>query len=176
MKTIDFVRAGSVLCLLSVPATTAGAQGVSDPAPIVSAFNETCRRGFPDLATIRQQAESQGWVRRSARMIVEESDPRLRKAAPPEFFHKGDMMLVLSVPNKVWKNYACTISVSADSSLNTQALAQAVSAALDGAQASMAKERGGERAAWHVKSGFVVKASVSESGRLRRANLAVVTS
>jgi D-serine deaminase-like pyridoxal phosphate-dependent protein len=75
MKTIDFVRAGSVLCLLSVPATIARAQGVSDPAPMVSAFNETCRRGFPDLETISQRAQSQGWIQRSVRLIAEKSDP-----------------------------------------------------------------------------------------------------
>ncbi|HLL31249.1 MAG TPA: hypothetical protein VK403_09660 [Allosphingosinicella sp.] len=176
MKTIYFFRAGGALCLLSVSATIAGAQGVSDPAPIVSAFNETCRRGFPDLETISQRAQSQGWIRRSVRLIAEESDPKLRKAAPPEFLQKDGMTLVLSAPNKVWNNFTCGISVSAENTLDTQALAQAVSAALDGAQASVAKERGAKRATWHVKSGFVVKASVSRSGRIRTANLAVQTS
>jgi hypothetical protein len=176
MKTIDFVRFGSALSLMIVPATVAGAQGVSDPAPIISAFNETCRRGFPNLETIRQRAESQGWIRRSVRMIAEESDPRFRRVAPPEFFQKGDMTLALSAPNKVWNWSSCIISVSAEKTLDTRGLAEAVSAALDGAQASVVKERGVERAIWQVKSGLVVKASVSESGRIRRANLAVLTS
>jgi hypothetical protein len=176
MKTANFIRLSGALCLMTVPATHAWAEGVADPGSIISAFNETCRRGFPDLNGIRQRAESQGWIRRSVRLIAEESDPKLRNVAPPEFLQKGDMTLVLSSPNRVWNTSGCTISVSAGTTLDTQALAQAVSAALDGAQPSIAKERGVERATWQVKSGMVVKASVSKRGGIRTANLAVLTS
>jgi len=176
MKTIDFVRFGSALCLTIVPAAVAGAQGVSDPAPIISAFNETCRRGFPNLETIRQRAESLGWNRLSARLVAGASDRRLRDADIPEFFQKGDMTMVLSAPNVLSNKSSCNISVSAEKTLDTHRLAEAVSAALDGAEASVAKERGVEQATWQVKSGMVVKASVRKSGRMRMANLSVLTS
>lgn len=176
MKIADYVRLSSALCLTMVPATIAGAQGASDPAPIVSAFNETCRRGFPNLETIRQRAGSLGWIQRSARLIAGRSDPKLRNVALPDFFQKGDMTLVLFAGNALSYKTSCGISVSAEKTLDTRGLAEAVSAALDGAQASVAKERGVEQATWHLKSGVVVKASVSKSGRIRTANLAVLTS
>ena len=176
MKTIDLVRFSSALCLMIVPATVAGAQGVSDPAPIISAFNETCRRGFPNLETIRQRAESLGWIRRSARLISEASDPRLRTVAMPDFFGKGDMMLMLSAPNALTNKSSCGISISAGKAMDIGAFAAAVSAALDGAQASVGKEKGVDQATWQLRSGLVVRASVSKSGRTRTANLVVLTS
>jgi hypothetical protein len=176
MKTIDLVRFSGALCLAIVPATVAGAQSASDPATIISAFNETCRRGFPNLETIRQRAESLGWIRRSARLIGEGSDPRLRTVAMPEFFGRGDMMLVLSNANALTSKSSCGIAVSGEKTMDTRALAAAVSAALDGAQATIVKERGVEQATWQLKSGLVVRASVSKPGRLRTVNLTVLTS
>jgi hypothetical protein len=175
MKAVHFARLSSALCLATVPAAVAGARGVSDPAPIISAFNETCRRGFPDLETIRQGAESRGWIRQSVRMIGERSDRKLRKAPLPDFFQKGDMTLILSAPYKRWTNSSCTVWVLAEKTLDTHGLAAAVSAALNGAQASLAKERGVERATWQVKPGMAVKASVIQSGGIRTANLAIIT-
>lgn len=175
MKTIDLVRCTSALCLIAVPATIAGAQSVSDPAPIVSAFNETCRRGFPNLETISHRAQSLGWIKRSARLIEERSDPKLRNVALPDFFGKGDMMLSLFASNALTSKSSCGISVSGEKMLDMQTFAQAVSAALDGAQPSLAKERGVESATWRVRSGMVVKASISKAGRRRTANLTVVT-
>jgi hypothetical protein len=171
MKTIDFVRIGSALCLAMLPAAAAGAQSVSDPAPIIAAFNETCRRGFPNLETVRQRAESLGWIKRSARLIAGGSG-----FAMPDFFGKGDMMLMLSAPNALNGKSSCGIAVSGKMTLETVALAEAVSAALDGAQPSFAKERGAEQAIWHLKSGVVVRASVTKPGRIRTVNLVVLTS
>ena len=176
MKTIDFVRLSSAACLAIVPASVAGAQSASDPATILSAFNETCRRGFPNLDTVRQRAESQGWIRRSARLIAEGTHPRLRNVAMPEFFGKGDMMLSLSSPNALSTRFSCGIAVSGKQTMDTRTLAAAVSAALDGAQATIVKEKGAEQATWQLKSGLVVRASVSKPGRLRTVNLVVLTS
>jgi hypothetical protein len=175
MKIAHFVRLGAALCVMTVPAAVAGAEAISDPAAIISAFNETCRRGFPDLETIRRQARSQGWVQRSARLIAEGSDPKLRSADVPDFFQKGGMTMMLAAPNRVWSKSSCIISVTAEKTLDTRTLADAVSVALDGAAPSVAKVRGGEQAIWQVRSGLVVKASVSRSGRIRTANLSVVT-
>jgi hypothetical protein len=170
MKTIDLVRSASALCLIAVPAAVAGAEAVPDPAPIIAAFNETCRRGFPNLETVRQRAESAGWVRRSARLIAGDGN------AMPDFFGKGDMMLALSAPNALNGKSSCGIAISGKKTLETVALAEAVSVALDGAQPSFAKERGAEQATWHLKSGIVVRASVSKPGRIRTVNLVVLTS
>ncbi|HEX8063413.1 MAG TPA: hypothetical protein VF535_09365 [Allosphingosinicella sp.] len=173
MKTVDFVRLSSALCLTAIPATIAGAQGLSDPAPIVSAFNETCRRGFPDLETVRRHAESTGWIRRSVELIAARSNPKLRNVVLPDFLQKGDMTLVVSTPSKLYDKTSCTVAATAEKTLDTRGLAEAVSAALDGAPASFAKLRGVEQATWNVKPGLVVKASVSKSGRVRTANVAV---
>jgi len=175
MKTIDFVRFGSALCLMILPAAVAGAQSMTDPAPIVTAFNETCRRGFPNLDTIRQRAESQGWIRRSFPRFAEDGR-KLRTAALPYFLQKGGMMLVMSAPYKRRTRSSCLISVRAEGSLDNRGLAEAVSAALGVGQASVVKERGVVSATWHVNSGMVVTASVIESGGIRMANLAVLTS
>ena len=175
MKTVDFVRFVSALCLTILPATGAGAQATSDPAFLISAFNETCRRGFPDLETIRQRAQSLGWVQRGARLIGESSDRRLRDAPIPDFLQKGDMMMVLSSPNKLWSKSGCSVSVSGRETFDAGALAAAVSAALGGAEPEHAKERGVERATWRVKSGIVVNVSVGKSGRTRTATVAVLT-
>ena len=175
MNTIDLVRAATALGMAIVPATVAGAQAASDPAPIVAAFNETCRRGFPNLEAVRQQAEAQGWVRRSARVIAEGTDARLRTAAMPEFFGKGDMMLILATPNALSNKSSCGIALSAKQTMDTPALAAAVSIAFEGAAATIVKERGAEQATWTLPSGVVVKASVSKPGRLRTINLTVFT-
>jgi hypothetical protein len=176
MKTIDLVRFSAALGLAIFPAAVAGAQSASDPAAVISAFNETCRRGFPNLDTIRQRAESVGWVRRSARMIAEGTHPSLRNAAMPEFFGKGDMMLSLFSPGGLSGRSSCGIAVSGKQTMDTRTLAAAVSTALDGAQATIVKEKGEEQATWRLKSGVVVRASVSKPGRLRTVNLTVLTS
>jgi hypothetical protein len=175
MKIVDIFRIGIAVCLMAVPASPSRARGVSDPAPIVSAFNETCRRGFPDLETISQRAQSQGWIRASFRMIAHGRSRKLRSAALPHFLQKGGMILILSAPYKRWTTSSCLISVPAEETLDTRGLAAAVSIALGGAPATVAKSRGGERMTWHVGSGMVVQASVTESGGTRIANLAVLT-
>lgn len=176
MKTVDLVRFSTALGLMTVPAAVSGARIVSDPAPIVSAFNETCRRGFPNLETIRRQAESVGWVRRSIRLVGEPSDSRSRSVAMPEVFGKGDMILFLSAPNALDSKSSCTIAVSGEKMLDVSTLAQAVSAALGGAEATVAKIGSAEQTIWRLKPGIEVRASISKSGRTRTANLVVMTS
>jgi hypothetical protein len=175
MKTIDLIRVAGALVLAIVPATVAGAQSASDPALVIAAFDETCRRGFPDLEGVRQRAESTGWIRRSARVITEGTDPRLRTVAMPEFYGKGDMMLFLSTPDALSGKSSCGIALSGKQTMDTRTLAAAVSVALNGAQATIVKERGEEQATWKLQSGLVVKASVSKPGRLRTINLTVLT-
>ncbi|HEX8482835.1 MAG TPA: hypothetical protein VF650_13115 [Allosphingosinicella sp.] len=175
MKTADVVRFSSALCLTLAPVAGAGAQVVSEPAPIIGAFNETCRRGFPDLATVREQAESVGWAELSGQMVVSFDDPRLGRADLPQLLFKGDMTLIMSAQNAAPIRSTCAISVSAGQTLDTAGLARAVSAALGGAEASIAMERGVEQASWRLASGLVVKASVGKSGDARRAHLTVLT-
>lgn len=175
MKTIDCVRLSSALCLAIAPATLAGAQSLSDPAPIISAFNETCRRGFPNLETISQRAQSLGWIPSPARPLPEHSDPRFRNFPKPETFHKDGMMLMLFAPEALTTaRSSCSISMSGEETPDIDAFAEAVSAALDGAQAAIAREGGSERATWRVKSGMVVRASVGKTGRIRTASLIVM--
>lgn len=175
MTTVDIARIGIAVCLMTAPAALSGAQGVSDPALIVSAFNETCRSGFPDLESIGRRAESLGWFRKSLRPIPKRSVRKLRTDALPGFLQKGGMMLLLSAPYKRWTRSSCLVSVPAEETLDTRGLAAAVSIALGGAPASIAKSRSGERVTWHVGSGMVVQASVIDSGGIRIANLAVLT-
>jgi hypothetical protein len=178
MKVVDFMRLSSALCLVvvpaAVPAAVAGAQPTSDPAPLVSAFNETCRRGFPDLETIRLHAESTGWIPRKVELLAARTNPKLRNVALPNFLQKGDLTLVVSAPGKLYDKTSCTVAVTVQKTLDTRTLAEAVSAALNGAPANFAKVRGEEQATWQVKPGVFVKASVSRYGRIRTANVAVV--
>ena len=175
MKTSDCVRLSSALCLATVPATLACAQNLSDPTPIISAFNDTCRRGFPDLGTISRQAQSLGWIRLTARLLPEHSDPRFRKLPKPENFGKDGMMLTLFAPDALTTaKSSCGISISGEDTPDIDAFAEAVSATLDGARATIAKEGVSERATWRVKSSMVVRANVSKSGPIRTASLIVL--
>ncbi|HEX8380938.1 MAG TPA: hypothetical protein VF619_10365 [Allosphingosinicella sp.] len=176
MKNADFVRFSSAICLMFASATLAGAQELSNPGPIVAAFNETCRRGFPDVAMVREQAEARGWAELSGQMVVSFSNPRLGAADLPQVLFKGDMTLIMTAHSPVRRRSTCAISVPAEQTLDTGGLARAVSAALGGAEASMEMERGVEQASWQLKSGLVVKASVGKSGDKRRAHLTVLTS
>jgi hypothetical protein len=175
MKIIDCVRLTGALASAIVPAAVAGAQVLSDPGAIVGAFNETCRRGFPDLATVRQQAEAAGWAELSGQMMVSFANPGPDPADFPQVLFKGDMTLIMSAQNAVRKRSSCAISVSAGQALDTAGLARAVSAALGGAKASIAMERGVEQASWRLPSGVDVKARVEKSGDERKAYLTVLT-
>lgn len=179
MKTVDFMRLGSALCLVTVPAAVpaavAGAKPVSDPAPLVSAFNETCRRGFPDLETIRRHAESTGWVAGKVELLAARTNPKLRNIALPVFLRKGDMTLVVSAAGKLYDKTSCGVAIVVEKTLDTRVLAEAVSVALEGAPATFTKVKGEEQATWQVKPGMFVRASVGRYGRIRTANVAVVT-
>ena len=166
MKSI----ASGVLAIAAFATSAAAASAVPAPPapaaaqagePLVSAFNDTCRRGFPSIETIRRHAAAQGWIERSARLIPEASDPRLQDMPQPHFLQKGDMMLILSAPNAVSRSHTCSVALSVGKELDTAGLAGLVSQALGAAPAAMTKVRGAERAQWQPAPTFFVEAGVS---------------
>lgn len=167
--------AASAAAASAVPAPPVPAPAASRAGePLVSAFNDTCRRGFPKIETIRRHAAAQGWIERTARLIPEASDPRLRDMPQPHFLQKGDMMLILSAPNEVSRSHTCSVTLSVGKELDTSALAGLVSQALGSAPAAMTKVRGAERAQWQPAPSLLVEAGVSKKPT-RSATIAVRT-
>jgi len=147
------------------------------PGPIVEAFNETCRRGFPSFETIRANALAQGWAETAVRMIV---PPRgSRNFAPPLVLRKGDVSLFMLTPAPgVAAAQACQVAVSMDgrSGLEPPAIATfaaSVSAALGAGDPEFSRDRQSERARWRVAGGYIVEAVVQNRGPGRMASLIV---
>jgi hypothetical protein len=166
-------RLAALIAALFASAVPAAA-AAQEAEPLVSAFNETCRRGFPDVETIARHAAAQGWVERASRLIAEGTDPKVRNIAPPRFLQKGEMMLILSSPNRLSARHICSVHLGVGKTLDTAALAALVSAALGAGQPAMKKVDGVDQAEWQPAPAFLVSASVRKKPA-RSATIAVRT-
>jgi len=143
----------------------AGAASAEPVAPerIVEAFNETCRRGFPDFETIRANALATGWAETAVRVIV---PPRDRRNFAPLVLRKGDVSLFMMTPAPgVAAAQACQVAISFTGREGVESppiatFATAVSAALGAGEPEMSRDRQSERARWRVAGGWVVDAIV----------------
>jgi hypothetical protein len=160
----------AALLASAVPAAAAA----QEAEPLVAAFNDTCRRGFPDVETIRRNAAAQGWIERASRLIAEGTDPKVRDIAPPRFLEKGEMMLILSSPNRHSARHICSVHLGVGKTLDTAALAAMVSTALGAGKPAMKKVDGVDRAEWRPAPAFLVSASVAKKP-VRSATVSVRT-
>lgn len=116
IRSIFAIGAAAVSTLAST--APAASSPEPDPQTYMQAFNDTCRRGFPDLDTIAANATAQGWQLSEMRMI---SGPS--KTLPetlPRAYHKGGLMLFLTLPTGGTSQQVCQISGSAQTKLKAR--------------------------------------------------------
>ncbi len=159
--------------MMAVGALPARATEPSVPETVAGAFNETCRRGFPNLDTIARHAAATGWIERRSRLVAEASDPRARNMAPPRFLQKDGFTLILMAPSVLSPGRSCSVSLRVGKDVDTARLAGAVSATLGAGPPTMVKVRKAEQAQWRPSPALVVHASVGSGGAVRTADISV---
>lgn len=162
------------IALIATALAGAGAAAAAPVAPsrLVEAFNETCRRGFPDFETIRARALADGWVEASVRSLAPPG--RGPAIVPPQMLRKDELMLVLMSPNpSIGMAHSCQVSASGGEPGALAPLAAAVQETLGAGAPEMLRDRGSERARWRLVQGFTVHASIGVHGRTRTASIVV---
>ena len=135
----------------------------SSPPPLVEAFAETCRRGFPDLATVRQSALTAGWVERAVRPIG--GSEEFQAAVPPVVLQKGPWTLFLTAPPSTGRLQSCQVVGTVEGDLAIGPLASAASLALGVGPAQFIRSSGADLARWRSDPSMLVQASVSRAPR-----------
>ncbi|HET9428924.1 MAG TPA: hypothetical protein VFO69_11250 [Allosphingosinicella sp.] len=145
-------------CLACVPPTVAVAMQAAAPQPLVEAFAETCRRGFPDLQLVRQSALAAGWVEQAG-------SPEASGAVAPATFQKGPWTLFLSAPEAPGGSQSCRVAGTVEGDVAIGPLASAASVALGVGPAQFSRSSGAELARWRSDPSVLVQASVSRAPR-----------
>lgn len=162
---MPLARALPLILLMSV-ATSADAHATSapeaDPALYLQAFNETCRRGFPDLDAIAQAAVAHGWIERTIRPADGAAD--ILSATLPRVLTKGEMIVFLTAPDIGEFRSLCQITGTGHrTSLSGKDIAAVLSPSLNVGEpvpgAGTSKED--DYALWTVKPGMTVLAGIS---------------
>ena len=162
------------IALTAAALAGAGAAAAEPVAPslLVEAFNQTCRRGFPDLETIKAQALANGWTESGVRSLAPPG--RGPVIVPPQALRKGELTLFLMSPNpSIRMAQSCQVSASGGDAGALAPLAAAVQETLGAGAPEMLRERGTERARWRLVQGFTVHASIGVHGRTRTASIVV---
>ena len=165
---VTFASACSFLA--AATPVVAEAPALTDPVPLVQEFNNTCRRGFPDLAMVKGHALQNGWIERKVRSL--QPGPQAALEELPQFLQKGEFTLILATPKVFGGVHSCQLSAPAAKSIDTSALAAATGKTFDNAVFDITKVKGEELAKLRVSSQLLVQASVSKQ-RPRSATLLV---
>lgn len=166
------IRIAAPLLMLGFAITGANAAEADEPSALVSAFNDTCRRGFPDLGAIKTFALAHGWKAQKSRLISA-TGPETQNSVLPDTLQKGELTLILATANPIGMKHSCQISSRAGESVSTAQLAQGMSVALKAGNPDYKKIRGAVLATWRVQSDMLVQASVNTQGPVRSASLQV---
>ena len=154
---------GMALAAIALTPAAASALEESAPAAIVAAFDETCRRGFPDLQAVRQLALAAGWTERSIRPVGGNAD--FQAASLPQVFGKGSLTLFLTTPNAIGMKHGCQVAGPVGRDVDIAALASAASSALGGASAQFSEAGGAQLAQWRTDPHTLVQASLNRRPR-----------
>ena len=164
--------------LLAAPLSAAApAQPPQESGPqeaIAEAFNDTCRRGFPDVDLIGRHAAASGWVERSSRLIAERSDPALKRMIPPRFFQRGEFTLIVMKASSFVPRPSCSVSLRVGKEIDLNSVAGAVSHALGTGAPAMVRIDRAEHAQWRPTQALLVDASI-QKGNPRTVHLVVRT-
>lgn len=156
------------LALAGVIASVATAPVMAQPDPAietyVAAFNDTCRRGFPDLDAIATHAQSIGWVSSEIRLISGAGLP------PVRVFHKNGLMLFLNLPTEGASKAVCQIGGGTAGTKATSAdVAAAMTPSLKAGEPTFVKDKGKDVAIWQVAPAIHVEGGISIYNRKVRS-------
>ncbi|QGP80047.1 hypothetical protein [Sphingobium sp. CAP-1] len=148
-----------LLSLATAPLTAhARDEPEADPALLLQAFNESCRRGFPDLDAIAAHIVTQGWTETTPRLISGNG-----LIVIPRLFHKNGMLLSLVTPNGDAYNAVCQVTRSGTTRLTGRDVAAIVSPSLNAGEPALGPgdPKEDDLAVWTVKPGVTVQAGVN---------------
>lgn len=159
MSKIAPVLCAALVTLLA--ASPAMAKEEADPALYLQAFNDTCRRGFPDLDKIAVHAQSIGWVSSEVRRADGVAD--IFSDGPPfRVFHKNGLMLFLTTPPGGDFKAICQVSGgSAGTRAQSADIAALLSPSLNAGEPTFSKEGGNDMAIWQVGPGMTVAGGIN---------------
>lgn len=129
----------------------------TDPAMYLQAFNDTCRRGFPDLDAIEVHAKANGWMPSAIRLIEGSVD----SLSAMRVLHKGDLILFLTVPPGSEFKAVCQVSGPAATKAQSADLATLMSPSLNAGVPFFSKDGGNDMAIWQVAPGMTVAGGIN---------------
>lgn len=130
-----------------------------DPANYLWAFNDTCRRGFPDLDAIAAQASASGW--QESTMSLADGSADIFSASLPRAFHKDGLMLFLTPLSGGSFKLVCQITGSQTTRLTGADIVAIVSPSLKAGPPVITNNAEGEKAVWTVAPSISVEAGIS---------------
>lgn len=156
------------LTLAGVAASLAAAPAMAEPDPAIAtylaAFNDTCRRGFPDLDAIAAHAQAIGWVSSEIRLIAGAGMPPVRA------FRKDGLMLFLNLPTEGASRAVCQIGGGTAGTKATSAdVAAVLTPSLKAGEPSFVTDKGKDVAVWQVAPGIHVDGGISIYNRKVRS-------
>jgi hypothetical protein len=163
-----------ILGILAYAPAHAAKEPEADPAVYLQAFNDTCRRGFPDLEAIAANAIAHGWIERTMRPVsgaVDPLRPELGRA-----LNKDGLMLFLNAPGQGNYKTVCQVTGSARTSLNGRDVAAVVSPSLKAGEPVLGpgNPKEDDYARWTVAPGITVQAGIGVyRRRVRSLSIAV---
>lgn len=157
--------------LANAAAGAAADRETADPAAYLQAFNDTCRRGFPDLDAIAQNALRQGWQESSMRPTSGVAD--IFSEALPRALHKDGLMLFLTHPTGGEIKEVCQISGSATTKLTGADIVAVVAPSITSSQPVIDKGPDHDGAIWTVAPTMSVKAGIAIYHKTRTISISV---
>ncbi|WP_076068722.1 hypothetical protein [Sphingomonas montana] len=163
----------AALLFYAVP--VAAAENLTDePAVYLQAFNETCRRGFPDLDTIARNALAHGWIEGSMRPVDGAAD--IFSAGRSRLLHRGGMLLFLTSPGNGPFGTICQITGGSGTRLSGRDVAAVMTPSLRAGDPTPGpgNPKADDYSVWTVAPGMTVQAGVSVyRGKVRSLSMAV---
>jgi len=148
----------TVLALLTSLPVQAHQEPEADPVAYLRAFNDSCRRGFPDLNVIAAHAVTQGWTETTPRIIAGAGDMQL-----PRMFHRNGLLLSLVAPTKGDYRAVCQVTGSGSTRLMGKDVAAIVSPSLNAGDPvpGLGDPKQDDMATWTVAPDISVQAGIN---------------
>jgi hypothetical protein len=137
----------------------------------VTAFQESCLNGLPDLNSRARNAGSRGWVETSIRPIG--PVPAQLAGSLPRVFRRNGMMLFLTAPSGGEFAQVCQIASEGGTKLSAADIIAAAAPIVGDATAVMEKRSGDEGARWMIAPKRDVFAGVGGPRKVKTLSLVV---
>lgn len=148
----------AALALLAPLSATAHDEPEADPSAYLQAFNDSCRRGFPDLDVIAAYVVTQGWTETTPRIIAGGNLMPL-----PRLFHRKGLLLSLVTPTTGNERAVCQLTGTASTRLTGKDVAAIVSPSLNAGDPvpGLGDPKQDDMATWIVAPGISVQAGIN---------------